>query len=99
MTLFAGARTHSTIAALSSIVPTLSFGYSIKSRGINWDIFGHDDYCMVPKDLDEKLVSDQLLSMLEDRVAIKKDLNRIMPKVQKVALSAGTSLKQIVGAT
>ena len=38
MALFAGARTHSTIAALSSGIPTLSFAYSIKAQGINRDI-------------------------------------------------------------
>ena len=32
MAVFAGARTHATIAALSSGVPTLSFAYSIKAR-------------------------------------------------------------------
>ena len=46
MTVFAGARTHSTIAALSSGVPTLSFAYSIKAQGINQDIFGNTQYCL-----------------------------------------------------
>ena len=40
---FIGARTHSTIAALSSIVPTVSIAYSIKAKGINQDLFGHQD--------------------------------------------------------
>ncbi len=38
--MFVGARTHATIAAYSSAVPTLVLGYSIKSRGIAADIFG-----------------------------------------------------------
>ena len=38
---FIGARTHSTIAALSSSVPTISLGYSLKAKGINEDIFGN----------------------------------------------------------
>ncbi len=37
---FVGARTHSTIAAYSSGVPTLVIGYSVKSRGIATDLFG-----------------------------------------------------------
>jgi len=41
---FAGARTHSTIAALSSRVPTLSLSYSVKAVGINQDIFGHQGF-------------------------------------------------------
>ena len=37
---FIGARTHSTIAAYSSKVPTLVIGYSVKSKGIATDLFG-----------------------------------------------------------
>ena len=37
---FVGARTHATIAAYSTCVPTLVVGYSIKSRGIATDLFG-----------------------------------------------------------
>ena len=37
--LFIGARTHATIAAYSSAVPTLVLGYSVKSRGIARDLF------------------------------------------------------------
>lgn len=37
---FVGARTHSTIAAYSTCVPTLVVGYSVKARGIAKDIFG-----------------------------------------------------------
>lgn len=51
---FIGARTHSTIAAYSSCVPTLVVGYSIKARGIAKDIF--NDY-----DLDQLVVPVQNL--------------------------------------
>lgn len=40
---FIGARTHSTIAAYSSCVPTLVMGYSVKARGIARDLFGTED--------------------------------------------------------
>ena len=36
---FVGARTHATIAAYSTCVPTLVVGYSVKSRGIARDLF------------------------------------------------------------
>lgn len=36
---FVGARTHATIAAYSTCVPTLVVGYSIKARGIAKDLF------------------------------------------------------------
>lgn len=45
---FVGARTHSTIAAYSSLVPTLVIGYSVKSRGIAKDLFGQDENYVIP---------------------------------------------------
>ena len=45
---FVGARTHSTIAAYSSGVPTLVMGYSVKSRGIATDLFGGYENYVIP---------------------------------------------------
>ena len=45
---FIGARTHATIAAYSTGVPTLVLGYSVKSRGIARDLFGTDENYVVP---------------------------------------------------
>jgi polysaccharide pyruvyl transferase WcaK-like protein len=45
---FVGARTHATIAAYSSGVPTLGLGYSVKSRGIAKDLFGTDEHYVIP---------------------------------------------------
>lgn len=42
------ARTHASIAAYSTQVPTLVVGYSVKARGIARDIFGEDDRYVVP---------------------------------------------------
>ena len=46
--MFIGARTHATIAAYSSCVPTLVLGYSVKSRGIARDLFGTEDNYVLP---------------------------------------------------
>ena len=45
---FVGARTHSTIAAYSSGIPTLVVGYSVKARGIARDLFGTEDKYVIP---------------------------------------------------
>lgn len=45
---FVGARTHATIAAYSTCVPTLVVGYSVKSRGIAMDLFGTDQNFVIP---------------------------------------------------
>ena len=45
---FVGARTHATIAAYSSLIPTLVLGYSVKSKGIAIDLFGTDEHYVLP---------------------------------------------------
>lgn len=45
---FIGARTHATIAAYSTLVPTLVIGYSVKARGIARDLFGGDEHLVLP---------------------------------------------------
>lgn len=56
---FVGARTHATIAAYSSGVPTLVVGYSVKSRGIATDLFGTDEEYVIPV---QQLVKDNDLT-------------------------------------
>ncbi len=94
MAFFAGARTHTTVAALSSGAPTLSFGYSIKAQGINRYIFGHTNYCLEPKDLAVEAVVDRMSSMLDETAAIKRDLIERIINVQREALNAGIILRQ-----
>lgn len=96
MKLFAGARTHSTIAALSSCVPTLSFAYSIKAQGINKDVYEHTDYCLNPGDLDSKTISNQISIMLDQNTEIRTRLREKIPRVQRTALNSGSELKRII---
>lgn len=42
------ARTHASIAAYSTCVPTLVVGYSVKARGIAKDIFGEYEHYTIP---------------------------------------------------
>lgn len=97
MALFAGARTHATIAALSAGIPTLSFAYSIKAKGINQDIFGHADYCIDTTELGKDNVSKKILYILDNNESIRRELADKSPSIKSAARSAGTKLKQIVG--
>ncbi len=79
--IFIGARTHATIAAYSSYVPTLALGYSVKSRGIAKDIFGTEENYVLAV---QKLTSDKDLTAAfkwieKNYVKIKKNLNKFMP--------------------
>ena len=96
MALFAGARTHSTIAALSSGVPTLSFAYSIKARGINRDIFDHESYLLSPECLTPSTVTERIQSMLDESGKIRSELDEKIPLIQRTALRAGKYLKTLV---
>ncbi len=96
MALFAGARTHSTIAALSSGVPTLSFAYSIKARGINRDLFDHESYLLSPDHLTANTATQTVQSMLERSGEIRRELDEKIPLIQKKALYAGEKVKKIV---
>lgn len=78
---FIGARTHATIAAYSTCVPTLVLGYSIKSKGIAHDIFGtYDGYVIPVEELDN---SDRLIEIFKEFYAkngeMRKYLQNFMP--------------------
>ncbi len=97
MDLFVGARTHSTIASLSSFVPTLSLGYSLKSRGINQDVYGHTNYCMHGENITPDAVTDTVSHMLSESRSITEQLKVSIPRMKDRALNAGAILKRIVG--
>ena len=97
-TVFAGARTHSTIAALSMGVPTLSLAYSVKAWGINEDVFGHAEYCMDVGDLlSEHALTGRILSLLNQKDTIRRQLNLRLPDIQADAMKAGVMLREILG--
>jgi len=95
--VFAGARTHSTIAALSSHVPTLSIAYSLKAKGINRDIFGHLDHCIHVADLTFENFTEGLRKLLVNESAIRTRLAACIPELQARALSAGAVLRNVIG--
>lgn len=87
--LFIGARTHATIAAYSTNVPTIVLGYSVKARGIAKDLFGTDENYVLPvqKIKSSKILIDDFKWLLENKEEIKSHLSKIMPgykeKIQK----------------
>lgn len=79
---FVGARTHSTIAAYSSCIPTLVVGYSVKARGIARDLFGKEEnYVISVQDMkNEDDLKNAFSYLWNDRNEIKKHLEKIMPE-------------------
>jgi len=78
---FIGARTHATIAAYSSCVPTLVLGYSVKSKGIAKDLFGTDEgYVVHVKELEsEHHLADSFMNIVSRESDIRKHLLKTMP--------------------
>lgn len=95
--MFIGARTHATIAAYSSCIPTLVVGYSVKARGIAQDIFGtYKNYVISVQSLEK---ADSLTSafkwLVENEIEIKEHLNRVMPNYCAQALLAKMEIDKL----
>ena len=73
---FIGARTHATIAAYSTRIPTLVLGYSIKSVGIARDLFGSEEnYVLSYKNIKKETdLLNHYLWILEHADTIKETL-------------------------
>ena len=71
---FIGARTHATIAALSTGVPTVSIAYSIKAKGINLDLFGNLDHVLETPSLSKCALVDHLGRLLDRETELRKSL-------------------------
>lgn len=94
---FIGARTHSTIAALSLGVPTVSIGYSRKSVGINEDLLGSLKYLLDMKDFNSVELMKKFIVMHDDKDQIKKRLADRLPEIKKMSLDNVKYLKGLVG--
>ncbi len=96
--MFVGARTHATIAAYSTCVPTLVVGYSVKARGIARDIFGSEENMVIPVQSLEH--EDDLVNAFtyiqENEEAIRKHLQDFMPSYIEKAWQAGEEVKKLI---
>ena len=95
--LFVGARTHATIAAYSSCVPTLVVGYSVKARGIARDLLGQEEHYVLPvqslRDRDDLVKEFQWLSSREKE--IREKLEKKMPDYRNRALETGKEVDRL----
>lgn len=90
---FVGARTHATIAAYSSGVPTLVLGYSVKSKGIATDLFGKYEGYVIPYDeiCNVNSISDAFFNIYNNEEKLRTHLNEIIPSYQTKLSDAITS--------
>ena len=94
---FIGARTHATIAAYSSLVPTLVVGYSVKALGIARDLFGSEEHYVLPVQALEN--SEDLIQaydwLMDREQEIRGKLEQIMPPYLTKSKAAGEEIRKI----
>lgn len=73
MDWFCGTRMHSTIAALSSFVPTCSIAYSDKTKGV-FESCGQAKYVFDPRSESTREVLDKMIKAYDERELSKKSL-------------------------
>ena len=95
--LFIGARTHATIAAYSSLVPTLVVGYSVKARGIAKDLFGTEDKYVIPvQELQDSMTLVETFRWLDNNYKdIHKHLKEIMPQYMSKGYKAKEKILEL----
>lgn len=97
--IFVGARTHATIAAYSSCVPTLVVGYSTKAKGIANDIFSNEDdrYILDINGLNTKYdLLEQYKRLFERCSSIENYLKDFIPEYKKSATLGADALKSLI---
>lgn len=97
--LFVGARTHATIAAYSTCVPTLVVGYSVKAKGIAKDLFGTiDDYVIPVQSLNASNVLTSCFSnMFNSEKEIREYLERRIPEYMLTMKQVVQKLLKLIG--
>lgn len=87
------ARTHASIAAYSSSVPTLVIGYSVKSKGIASDLFGdYKDY-VIPV---EQLSGENLISKFKFIVENENDIKKTLSEKMSLYKGQATSMVSVI---
>lgn len=91
---FIGARTHATIAAYSTLVPTLVLGYSVKSRGIATDLFGTDENYVLP--VQQLSTPDAMTNAFRWLMEHEQDVRGKLAAVMPGYIARAKQLKEIV---
>lgn len=93
---FIGARTHATIAALSSGVPTVSIAYSVKARGINRDLFGNEQAVLPTPELSADTLERSLDWLMREERALQATLAQRIPQLQDEAKRAAARVSSVL---
>lgn len=92
-------RTHASIAAYSSGVPTLVIGYSQKSKGIATDLFGSPENYVINADslTNEEKLTEAFVWMNENESSIRQKLKNVLPLYLQKARTTGNEIVKLAG--
>ena len=96
---FIGARTHSTIAAYSTCVPTVVVWYSVKAKGIAKDLFGTwENYVLPAQELyKEDALLNSFLWIEKNELVIKEKLKKKMVIYKQEKHKMKSVITELVG--
>jgi len=78
------ARTHVTIAAFSQAIPTISISYSLKARGLNCDIFGHERFCYSAEVVRDADLADAFKELMTTRETVCASMRGYLSERRKL---------------
>jgi len=90
------ALAHATIAALSTGVPTISIAYSVKARGINRDLFGHEDVVLPTPSVSATTLGEHLQYLMEKENLMKERLADRIPAYRQAIDSAIGAVAELI---
>ena len=100
MDVFLGARTHSTIAAWSTLVPTIAVAYSIKAYGLVEYIFSKEDiskYLIDIRKVKFEELKEKTHYLIENNKNIRKETSKSIKAMIKNSNKNILSIKKIIG--
>ena len=89
---FIGARTHATIGALSSQVPTVSIAYSVKAKGLNRDLFGDEGLVLETPTVSHRTLADCFAKLRAEDDQLRGFLAKRIPEWKQRAKGSATRL-------
>jgi len=93
---FIGARTHSTIAAISTGVPCIAIAYSQKARGIWKDVFGNEDLIMESNYLSANLLQNKWEMLVKHESDLRRLLALKHPEMIQGAMENVSALMKVL---
>ncbi|MDX2306636.1 MAG: polysaccharide pyruvyl transferase family protein [Hyphomicrobium sp.] len=85
---FVGSRTHATLGAISSGIPTAAFSYSRKSIGLMRDLYGHDEFCLGAEALSQEGARALIERLVASRDKAALDIANTLPTWRRRAREA-----------